>query len=276
MALIQTNMQSACLKRPVTFNAIIPIDSMFPVPEAELKPLKTMYLLHGYTGSNVSWLTDSALGEIATLNNLAIIMPNGENHFYVDDMKRLDMYGEYIGRELIDFTRKVFPLSKKREDTIIAGISMGGFGALRNGLKYSETFGHIIAISPALIIDQVASSSVEPNDVGATRGYYESVFDDLDKAAETDMNPRICAEQLKESGKSIPDIYFACGKNDFLVLESRKLRKSFDEMRIPYVYEEGPGSHEPAFFDPHLKRALDRLDLDRLPPMPNMFWREDD
>lgn len=240
MALIQASMTSACLKRPVAFNAIIPIDSMFPMPG--IKPLKTMYLLHGYSCNSSTWLTDSALGALATQNNLAIIMPEGENHFYVDDLKRHDMYGEFIGQELVSFTRKLFPLSVRQEDTIIAGISMGGFGALRNGLKYSDTFGHIIAISPALIIDEVAAAPEEPNSIGVTRSNYAGIFGDLSKAADTDMNPRICAKLLKDSGKPVPDIYMACGKNDFLVLESRKLSKYFDELSIPHVYEEGPGT----------------------------------
>ncbi len=101
MALIQANFTSSCLKRPVRFNAVVPVDSMFAPPGAakEQKPLKTVYLLHGYSGSCSYWFTDSVLSSIAQRTGLAIIMANDENHFYVDDMRRLDMYGEHIGRE---------------------------------------------------------------------------------------------------------------------------------------------------------------------------------
>jgi S-formylglutathione hydrolase FrmB len=274
MALIQVNYFSGCLKRNISFNAILPADPMFS-PVTELKPFKTMYLLHGYTGSCNSWLAESNLIEISAKNNLAIIFPSGENHFYIDDMKSQIMYGEYIGRELIEFTRNIFPLSRERKDTIIAGISMGGYGAIRNGLKYSDTFGHIIGISPALIVDQLASSGDEPNIIGVTRGYFERVFGDLDIVAETDANPEVLAKQLKASGRTIPDLYFACGKNDILVLASRKFSYLLKNLGIPHCYEESSGTHDSAFFDPCLKRALERLPLERMQPMPNPFWYED-
>jgi S-formylglutathione hydrolase FrmB len=274
MALIQANYFSGCLKRNIAFNAILPVDPMF-FPITDLKPLKTMYLLHGYTGSNNSWLTESNLSEISAKNNLAIILPSGENHFYVDDLKSQIMYGEYIGIELVEFTRKIFPLSRKTEDTIIAGISMGGYGAIRNGLKYSDTFGHIIGISPALIVDQLASTGNEPNIIGVTRGYFERVFGDLDLVSETDANPEVLAKQLTSSGKAIPDLYFACGKNDILVLASRKFSAYLKEIGFIHCYEEDLGTHDSAFFDLCLKRALERLALERLQPMPNPFWYED-
>ncbi len=274
MALIQADFFSSCLKRNVSFNAILPVDPMFSATP-EIKPLKTLYLLHGYTGSCSAWLASSELGDISAAYNLAIILPNGENHFYVDDLKSQIMYGEHIGRELVEFTRNLLPLSRKREDTIIAGISMGGYGAIRNGLKYAETFGHIIGISPALIIDQLASSTDEPNMVGVTRGYFERVFGDLNHAAETDVNPEVLAAHLQQSGKSIPEIYFACGRNDVLVLASRKFSKFLNDHEILHCYEESPGTHDSAFFDPYLKKALDKLPLDRRQAMPNPFWYEE-
>lgn len=78
-----------------------------------------------------------------------MVMPSGDNAFYVDQPKGHNNYGEYIGQELVRLTRKMFPLSRKREDTFIGGLSMGGYGALRNGLKYSDTFGAVIALSGA-------------------------------------------------------------------------------------------------------------------------------
>lgn len=271
MALIQGNYLSACLKRNVTFNALLPVDPMFP-PEGAQKPLKTLYLLHGYTGGCSSWLSGDELGELSQMNNLAIIMPDGENHFYVDDLARGDFYGEMIGRELVDFTRKIFPLSHARADTIIGGISMGGFGALRNGLKYSETFGHIVAISPAMIIEEVADSTEAPNHVGATRGFYRAVFGDPETCAQTDRNPKVCARQLVEEGRTPPSIYIACGYNDMLVYPNRDFSAYLSSLGIEHVFEEGPGSHENPFFQPHLRRGLARLDLDRVPEMPNPFW----
>jgi len=214
---------------------------------------------------------EAELGQIALLNNLAIIMPDGENHFYVDDLRRNDMYSEMIGHELVELTRHMFPLSDKREDTILGGISMGGYGALRNGMKYSDVFGHIIGLSPANVIDQLPSSTETPNEVGATRSYFTSVFGDLDTVHERDADLEVCAKEMLASRRPIPDIYFACGWNDMLCVFNRKFHGFLKTIGVNHIYREGPGTHDSLFFMPHLHEALARIDLDRLPELPNPF-----
>jgi len=273
MAIIQCTFTSMSLHRPVNFTAFLPGDSMFPVP-GPMKPLKTLYLLHGYTGGSMDWFKSGEIGDISQMNNLAIIMPEGDNHFYVDDLGRLDMYSQLIGKELVEFTRKVFPLSDKREDTIIGGISMGGFGALINGMRFHDTFGHIVAISPALVKYDIANSTDEPNPVGATRGFFASVFGDLDKYPESENNPAVLAARLKAEGAQFPSIYLACGRNDMLVMPARELHGDLLKLGIAHTYVEGPGTHENIFFFPHLRHGLSYIDLDRMPVMPNPFWIE--
>lgn len=109
MAIIEVNFISKCLMRVVTFNAIIPVDKFGPQAEnAEQKPLKTLYLLHGHFRQLYG------LGKRARAfrrgrraNDLAVIMPSGENRFYLDDEKSGELYGEFIGKELVEFTRKL-------------------------------------------------------------------------------------------------------------------------------------------------------------------------
>ncbi len=271
MALIQCDFASSCLKRSVEFNIYIPGDRAMPGMGPGF-PLKTLYLLHGYTGCCNDWFFDSELGALSELHGLAIVLPNAENHFYVDDTLRHDMYGEFIGHELVDFTRKIFPLSRKRDDTIIGGISMGGYGALRNGLKYHDVFGHIIGLSPAIIIHELAGATEAPNEVGASRAFYRGVFGDLDTATQRDVDLHWLAQKLRDEGAEFPEIYYCCGSNDMLVHASRRLHETFERLGVEHVFEEGPGTHEGPFFYPHLKRALDRLDLDRPPVMENPFW----
>jgi S-formylglutathione hydrolase FrmB len=270
MAMIQASFFSECLKRKVHFNAILPVDPMFP--EMYRPPLKTAYLLHGYTGSCDDWFTRHSLGNLSLRNNLAIILPNAENHFYVDDMQREDMYGEFIGKELVEFTRKVFPLSEKRDDTIIGGISMGGYGSLRNGMKYNDVFGHVVAIAPAIILNEVTGPDFNPSIPGVALGYYESVFGDLKTANERDVSVFWLSKKMKDEGAEFPDIYFACGANDRLVYENRRFHAHLTELGIPHVYEEAPGTHDELFFDPYLMAGFARLDLDRLPVMQNPLW----
>ena len=270
MAIIQASFFSECLQRKVHFNAIMPVDPMFP--EALRFPLKAAYLLHGYSGSCDDWFTRHALGNMSARNNLALIMPNSENHFYVDDKQRGDMYGEFIGRELIEFTRKIFPLSDKREDTIIGGISMGGYGSLRNGLKYNDVFGHVVAISPAIILNEITGPDFRPSIQGAAIGYYESVFGSIDSILGSDIDVFWLSKKMKDEGAAFPDIYIACGANDALVFEARRFHDHLTELGVPHVYDESPGTHDELFFDPHLAAGIARIDLDRQPQLRNPLW----
>ena len=136
MALLQVEFRSQTLKRIVPFNVILPTEKF-------KGPYPTLYLLHGLTDNCSAWLSNTRIRMWAEESGLAVVMPSGENSFYMDVLVKdgcLGDFGEYIGRELVEITREMFPLSDKREDTFIAGLSMGGFGACRNGLKYCETF----------------------------------------------------------------------------------------------------------------------------------------
>lgn len=270
MAVISVSFLSDCLKRKVHFNAILPVDPVLPITIN--LPLKTAYLLHGYSGSCDDWFVRHSLGNLSQKNNLAIILPNAENHFYVDDFRREDFYGEFIGRELVEFTRRMFPVSDQLDDTIIGGISMGGYGSIRNGLKYNDVFGHVVAISPALILNEITGNEFRPTLQGVQRGYYESVFGDLDTANERDVDVFWLAKKMKDEGAVFPSLYIACGANDKLVFENRRFHTHLTELGVPHEYVEGAGTHDDLYFDPHLKAGFDRLDLDRMPEMPNALW----
>ena len=273
MAWLQISFSSSSLNRLVNANVLIPADSRLGMPIRDEKPFKTLYLLHGFTGDHTDWLTNTSLMEMSLLNNLAIVMPSGENSFYVDIEHSGRMYSEFIGRELVAFTRRILPLSHKREDTIIGGLSMGGYGALYNGLKHNDVFGHVIALSSALVVENATKSTYEPNQMGVHRGYFEDVFGDLDKLLESDKNLEVLAKSVIESGCDLPDLYIACGYNDMLVYGNRMLSAYLKDIGFNHVYEESAGTHEWAFWNTFLKRALARLDLvPKMEPITPPFW----
>ena len=160
MALMEVNFFSKALMRPVTMNVILPADKVFfgEETEEENKPFKTLYLLHGVMGNYTDWVTGTCIKRWAEEKNLAVVMPSGANMFYMDHPNANENYSEFIGKELVKITRRMFPLSHKKEDTFIAGLSMGGYGAIRNGLKYHDTFGYIIGLSSALITEDMAKN----------------------------------------------------------------------------------------------------------------------
>lgn len=264
MAILEVNFISKCLMRTVTFNAIIPVDKFGPQAEnAEQKPLKTLYLLHGIFGNYTDWVNGTRIQAWAEANDLAVIMPSGENRFYLDDEKSGELYGEFIGKELVEFTRKLFPLSDKREDTFIAGLSMGGYGAIRNGLKYAENFGCVIGLSAALVHDTWKDADNSAPIFTFRRNYYEAIFGEYDKVKGSDKDPKALLLKLKEEGRPVPKMYLCCGTEDGLVTANRDFRDFLNENGVDLTYVEGPGKHDWVFWDTYIKKVLDWLPLNR-------------
>ncbi|GFZ31082.1 alpha-xylosidase [Clostridium zeae] len=258
MAFSQVNFYSKALRKIVTFNAIVPID-IIEIPgmkEVEKGPMKSLYILSGYSGNYTDWICGSRIQELALKHNIAVFMPSGENSFYLDDTDKGELYGEFVGNELVEFTRKLFQLSNKREDTFIGGLSMGGYGAIRNGLKYCDNFSRIIALSSALIIHNVAGIPEDFKDPIADYKYYARVFGDLNKLLGSDKDPEALISKLKQENKTIPNIYMACGTEDFLINENRSYHKFLASEEVKHTYVEGQGIHDWNFWNEYIEKAI--------------------
>ena len=139
MALLQVNTFSQALSRIITFHIILPNDAppeMLAGNSNYDRPMKTLYLLHGFSGSTQDWLTGSLIQELALKYNLAVVMPAGENSFYLNGKGTGRGYETFTAVELPAYCQKTFGLSDKPEDNFIGGLSMGGFGAIHTALKY--------------------------------------------------------------------------------------------------------------------------------------------
>lgn len=264
MALATVNLYSEALQRIVTINAIIPVDNYSYKDEAiqGKKTYKTLYLLHGIVGNYTDWITNTRIMPWAEEKNLVVIMPSGDNRFYLDNFKSCELYGEFIGKELVDLTRRMFPLSEKREDTFIAGSSMGGYGAVRNGLKYSETFGYIAGLSTAFIMERILKSTYDAEFLIHRRNYLESAFGDIDQLIGSDKDYKALITTLKDKGVDIPKLYLACGTDDFLINENRDYRDFLIENQVDVTYVEGQGTHNWEFWNTYIKKVLEWLPLD--------------
>jgi S-formylglutathione hydrolase FrmB len=257
MAFLQVNFFAETLKRQVCFNALVPVDTNeVSDPETVGKPMKSLYLLHGYAGNHMDWVCGTKIQELSQKYNIAVFMPSGENNFYLDDTDMGALYAEFIGRELVEFTRRMFHLSHKREDTFIGGLSMGGYGAIRNGLKYSESFGRIIALSSALIIKNIAGIPVDFKDPIADYSYYRRVFGDLNELIGSDKDPEALITGLIKRNAVIPKIYMACGTEDFLINENRDLHNFLVSQNVEHTYVEGSGVHDWTFWNEYIEKGL--------------------
>ena len=267
MAVFRVNFMAEALGRTVPLTVILPTDKVYfgdMQRREEGKPYKTLYLLHGIVGDDTDWLYGTRIARWAAEKDLCVVMPSGENMFYLDHPDEGNMYGEFIGRELVEFTRKTFPLSRKREDTYIGGMSMGGYGAIRNGLKYAETFGAIIGLSSALIVDEtLLIRNPDPKFPSDRQEWKQAVFGkDLEAALRTDVNPNVILDQLLKEGREIPAIYFACGEQDFLIERNNAFADFLKDRKVPFTYVTGPGAHEWDFWDRYIFRALQWLPLE--------------
>ena len=261
MAFIQMNLLSQSLMRTVPVNVILPVDKMvFPgMPRREEKPYKTLYLLHGIFGNYTDWVCGTRIQRFAEENDLAVVMPSGDNAFYVDQPAANNFYGRFIGEELVELTRKMFPLSREREDTFIGGLSMGGYGAMRNGLKYSGTFGYIISLSGAMHLEEIAARTGDDGLFLNGKSYAEACFGDLTKLLDSDKNPKYLVKQLKAAGKPLPKIYMACGDQDSLLSVNKAMAAFLKEQGGDVTFEVGPGGHEWDFWDTYIKKAISWL-----------------
>ena len=278
MALFKVDFLAECFNHSVSVNVLVPSDFTGPPELAPpLGPYKTVYLLHGYRGDSTSWLLNSQVEEMSRQFNIAIVMPSGYNGFYVDAPRSGIRGSEFIGRELVEFTRKLFPLSREQDDTILAGYSMGAYGAIYNSLKHRDVFGHAVALSALIIPDRRLSESEPQNtNLGLTEGFFKALHGDTVKIMETDRNLALLAKQTLASDGPLPDLYIACGCNDMLVRENREFTNQLNAMGFPHFYEEGPGTHEWLFWNGFLRRGLRHTIGDEQYIMPNPFWIDEE
>ncbi len=259
MSVSRVNVFSTSLLRTVDVTVILPIEKNIDNPSFEYK---TLYLLHGGFGSDIDWLHNTRIKLWADEYNLAVVMPSGENGFYVDNPAGLANFSTFVSKELVDITRHMYPLSTKREDTFIAGLSMGGFGALLNGYKYNDTFGYIGAFSSALLADMDESMAVGI----FPAGFYNQVLGcSLAESRQTMNDPRYVIEHLEGE---MPKLYLGCGTEDFILSNSITFHEYLTEKNIEHEFVTEPGSHEWYYWDKKILDFLEWLPIEKTaPPM---------
>lgn len=261
MAFIRAAFQSMTLMREMNIAVILPplleMEGMRPtgVKSPETK-FKTLYLLHGLRGNEMDWVRLTGIERYAYEKNLAVVMPAGDNFFYANGP--VSRMGDFVGRELVEMTRLMFPLSLKREDTFVAGLSMGGYGAIRTFLNYPETFRTAASLSGA--VDMAAAKDLQgfPPDEG--RRILEGAFGDPAgiEGSENDLF-HMTKRRLEEG--LLPELYVACGTEDFLYGTNVKFRDHLKAIGAQVTYEEGPGGHTWDFWDTYIRRVLHWLPL---------------
>ena len=265
MAFATVNFFSRALNRTVPVNVLIPTDKRVKPgrPAPSPGPYKTLYLLHGILGNYTDWINGTRLQKIADTYNLCVVMPSGDNKFYADSMLSGDMYGQFIAQELVDLTRRTFRLSTRREDTFIGGLSMGGFGAITNALRHSETFSCCAALSSALVKESILHAYDEPGHDFFTRRQYMTMFslDRIEDFNGCDADYDHLARRLAQTDAPRPRFYMACGMQDNLFDVNVAYRDLLVELGYDVTWQQWEGGHDWKFWD----EAIERVIVDFLP-----------
>ena len=251
MALLNLKFLSETLGRQTEINVIVPQKSTRGAigieNNARDEKYKTLLLLHGLSDDGSIWMRHTSIERYAIERGIAVIMPSGARSFYAD-MKNGDRYYTYISEEVLRIAREFLPLSEKREDTFIAGNSMGGYGALKIALKNPDKFAAAAGLSSVADVEDFMEKYA-PH----LRG---SIFGDGEIAEEENLFYLVKTHN-KDAQK--PKLYMAVGKQDYMYHNNLQLKELLKNSDYSFQYAEAEGSHTWAFWDTYIQKALDWL-----------------
>ena len=258
------DLDSRLMKRKMPFAVILPKD--YADPKFGQRKYPVVYLLHGLFGHFDNWTKKTSLVDYSVATDFIIVTPEGGDGWYTDSpVKPDDKYESYIIQELIPEMDNRFRTIAEARGRVIAGLSMGGYGAIKYGLKYPDKFSLVGSFSGAL----GASSFLEkiPGSIGKT---IDVIFGPA--GSETRKNNDVFAmvrDVTPESKKTIPYIYLSCGTEDFLFANNREFVDILNQKAIPHEYRELPGGHTWQFWDSQVREFLRlaeaRLNLQTIP-----------
>jgi S-formylglutathione hydrolase FrmB len=229
-------------------NVIIPQGG----PSAKNRKYPVLYLLHGHSDDHTIWMRRTSIERYVEGMGLAVVMPAVNRSFYTD-MKYGYKYWTFISEELPAIVRSLFPISDKREDNFAAGLSMGGYGAMKLVLNNPKKYAAAASLSGALDI----AGHVEAN--GFTD--IEIIFGENAKVRGTKNDLMYLVEKVAASNGPKPKLYSCCGTEDFLYQDNLKFRDLCRSLPLDYTYEEEPGSHEWGYWDMKIQSILKWLPL---------------
>ncbi len=215
----------------------------------------TLYLLHGLSDDDTTWSRRTSIERYAAPLGLAVVMPQVHRSFYADEVHG-NRYWTFLSEELPSIVGDFFRLSDRREDTFVAGLSMGGYGALKWALRHPERFAAAASLSGSL--DMARRRRDEP---GPPVGdLMRQIFADRPVAGTGDDLWRLL-DRGNPAGSAVPALYVCCGTEDPLYGESVAFRDACRERGVQVTGEFGPGEHEWGYWDARIRDVLGWLPL---------------
>lgn len=260
MALLHVDCFSEVLGRCVNIDVVLPQRAAGQIGAVGWQgqgDCPVLYLLHGMSDDHTCWQRRTSIERYVEGCGLAVVMPSTDLGWYTNTCYGM-RYWDFVSRELPALCHEFFPqLSAKREDTFAAGLSMGGYGALKLGLGVPGTFAAVASLSGALDTALIGRSAISEHD----KAFWEGVFGPLDRLPGSGNDLFVLAKALKESGAPLPKLYLCCGEQDPILCASRKARGVFEELGYDVAYKESPGTHNWEYWDAEIQEILRWLPL---------------
>jgi len=242
------------------FSEILGVASSMDVilPQGKARPrdgFPTLYLLHGLSDDHTIWQRRTSIERYVSKMNLAVVMPAVGRSWYTDEVRGY-RYWTYVSEELPTLARSFFPLSAARAKNFVAGLSMGGYGAFKLGLRRPDRFAAAASLSGALEIQ------ARPKRVAAeVIREMETIFGDVAKIPGSENDIFALARKLARSKGPKPLLYQWCGTEDYLLKDNLHFRDHAIKLGLALTYEEGPGTHDWLYWDRQIQCVLQWLPL---------------
>ncbi len=249
MALFQTHFGSTTLGLQCSANVILPDRR----PRAA-RPLPCLWLLHGLSDDHTTWQRHTSIERYVASYQIAVVMPAVERSWYAD-MKHGLKYWTYLSEELPLLMRQYFPLSEKRRDNFVAGLSMGGYGAFKLALNLPDRFAAAASLSGALDLNAVWMSRER-------REHLRLIVDRNPKGTANDLLH--AATSLVRSRQPRPRLFQWCGTEDFLLADNQRFRDRVRKIGLKVDYSEGPGDHSWNSWDEQIQKVIAWLGLESI------------
>ena len=248
--ILEMNFFSSELQKETHVNVLIP-----PCPTYEDGTYKVLWLFHGLSGDNTSWIRNSCIERYSKERKIAVIMPDVDRSWYTNSAYGIN-YFDFLTRELPQVCYKHFRVfSEKREDNIVAGLSMGGYGALKVALTYPERYCACISLSGS--VDITRKGLTYPLD--EWRSIFGFGIESALSLEGTEHDLFALATRNKSEGRPNQKLYLWCGTEDGLLHSNDTFHQHLDSLSIPHVYEVSEGDHSWKWWDLHIQSGLDAV-----------------
>jgi putative tributyrin esterase len=257
VALIRCEFFSDVLELNLTMTVILPQENTSQIgvrSAAHPDGHPTLYLLHGLSDDDSVWLRLTSIERYAAPLGLAVVMPQVHRSFYADE-RHGHRYWTFLSEELPEIVGSFFRLSQRREDTFVAGLSMGGYGAFKWALRQPGRFVAAASLSGALDVVALRRTRerrpVDPD-------LFDRVFGDRLEGSDDDL----LALLDRADPASLPNLYLCCGTEDELYPHNVTFRAACASHGVPVTVDFGPGDHDWAYWDARIANVLAWLPLD--------------